>query len=359
MSEDIYRQLQGRLDRYSMGFSATASGIELKILRYLFSEDDADMFLVLSHSLETPESVASRLGKSVEDVAARLDDMAERGLLFRVKKDTGAKYGAIPFVHGLFEFQVKTLDRELAEMVETYFGEGFETAMQDGAECFLRPIPVRQSIDARHHVASYNDAVEILKSKPRIVVTDCICRKRAQVIEKGCGKPMEACFMFGSMGQYYLDRGMGREVSLEEAVTIMDQCRDAGLVTQPATAQNPSGMCNCCGDCCGVLAALNKHPKPVDLVIANHLAVIASDDCTGCEACLERCQMGALSMGEAETAEVNPDRCIGCGLCVVTCPVEAIQLVPKPEEDCRMPPTSMAEQMMLMAQKRGLLPVQK
>ena len=165
--------------------------------------------------------------------------------------------------------------------------------------------------------------------------------------------------MFGSMGQYYLDRGMGREVSLEEAVTIMDQCRDAGLVTQPATAQNPSGMCNCCGDCCGVLAALNKHPKPVDLVIANHLAVIAEDDCTGCEACLERCQMGALSMGEAETAEVHPDRCIGCGLCVVTCPVEAIQLVPKPEEDCRMPPTSMAEQMMLMAQKRGLLPVQK
>lgn len=359
MSDDIYRQLQERLDLYSMGFPATASGIELKILRYLFSEDDADMFLALSHSLETPEAVASRLGKSVEDVAARLDDMAERGLLFRLKKETGAKYGAIPFVHGLFEFQVKTLDRELAEMVETYFGEGFETAMQAGAECFLRPIPVHQSIDARHHVASYDDAVEILKSKPRIVVTDCICRKRTQVVEKGCGKPMEACFMFGSMGQYYLDRGIGREVSLEEAVTIMGQCREAGLVTQPATAQNPSGMCNCCGDCCGVLAALNKHPKPAELVIANHLAVIAEDDCTGCEACLERCQMGALSMGDAETAQVNKDRCIGCGLCVVTCPVEAIQLVPKPEEDCRMPPTSMAEQMMLMAQKRGLLSGQK
>ena len=58
------------------------------------------------------------------------------------------------------------------------------------------------------------DAVEILKSKPRIVVTDCICRKRTEVVEKGCGKPMEACFMFGSMGQYYLDRDMGRKVSL-------------------------------------------------------------------------------------------------------------------------------------------------
>jgi H+/Na+-translocating ferredoxin:NAD+ oxidoreductase subunit B len=359
MTDTVFRKLQERLDLYSMGFPATTSGIELKILRYLFSEEDADMFLALSHNLETPEAVAARLEQPTDEIAARLDDMAERGLLFRIKKDAGSRYGTIPFVHGLFEFQVKDLKRDLAEMVEQYFEEAFDKAMQDGAECFLRPIPVNQSIDARHHVASYDDAVAILKSKPRIVVTDCICRKRMQVVEKGCGKPMEACFMFGSMGQYYLDRGMGREVSLDEAVAIMDQCREAGLVTQPATAQNPSGMCNCCGDCCGVLAALNKHPKPVELVIANHRAVIESDACTGCEACLERCQMGALSMGDDETAQVDPDRCIGCGLCVITCPAEAIQLISKPDGDCRMPPTSMAEQMMLMAQKRGLLSDQK
>ena len=96
MTDTLFRKLQERLDLYSMGFPATASGIELKILRYLFSEDDAAMFLALSHSLETPEAVASRLGQPVDDVASRLDDMAERGLLFRVKKDTGAKYGAIP-----------------------------------------------------------------------------------------------------------------------------------------------------------------------------------------------------------------------------------------------------------------------
>ena len=359
MSEDIFRQLQKRLDLYSMGFPATSSGIEIKILRYLFSEEDAAMFLAMSHSLEAPDSVAARLEQPVESVARRLDDMAERGLLFRIKKEEASRYGAIPFVHGLFEFQVKDLQKDLAEMVAQYFDEAFDKAMQEGAECFLRPIPVHQSIDARHHVASYDDALAILKSKPRIVVAECICRKRTAVVDKGCDKPMEACFMFGSMGQYYLDRDMGREVSFAEAANILDQCREAGLVTQPATAQNPSGMCNCCGDCCGVLAALNKHPKPAELVIANHLAVVEEEDCTGCETCLERCQMDALSMTDDETAEVNPDRCIGCGLCVVSCPTDAIALVPKAEEDCRIPPTSMAEQMMLLAQKRGLLPVQK
>jgi Fe-S-cluster-containing hydrogenase component 2 len=359
MTETIFRRLQERLDTYSMGFPATASGIEIKILRHLFTEADADLFLAMSHNLETPASVASRLKEPVDDVAARLDDMAERGLLFRLKKDTGARYGAIPFVHGLFEFQVKHLDRQLALMMEQYAEEGFDKAMQGGADYFLRPIPVHQSIDARHHVAAYDDAVSLLKSKPRIVVAECICRKRMEVVDHSCGKPLEACFMFGSMGQYYLDRGMGREVSLDEALAIMDQCREAGLVTQPATAQNPAGMCNCCGDCCGVLAALNKHPKPAELVIANHLAEVMPDDCTGCETCLERCQMSALQMTEEGLARVDPDRCIGCGLCVVSCPADAIRLIAKPEEERRVPPTSMAEQMMLMAQKRGLLPAQK
>jgi len=359
MGESIFRRLQERLDTYSMGFPATASGIEIKILRHLFSEADAAMFLSLSHTLEIPAAVAARLNQPVDEVAAQLDDMAERGLLFRLKKDSGARYGAIPFVHGLFEFQVARLDRDLAEMMEHYAEEGFDRAMQGGADYFLRPIPVHRSIDARQHVAAYDDAVAILKSKPRIVVAECICRKRMEVVDHSCGKPLEACFMFGSMGQYYLDRGMGREVALDEALAIMDQCREAGLVTQPATAQNPAGMCNCCGDCCGVLAALNKHPKPAELVIANHLAEVAPDDCTGCETCLGRCQMGALQMDGEGIARVDPDRCIGCGLCVVSCPTEAIALVAKPEEARRVPPTSMAEQMMLLARKRGLLPAQK
>lgn len=355
MAEDIFRQLQQRLDQYSMGFPATESGIEIKILNYLFTEADAALFLALSPALETPQAVADRLGQPVDEIAAHLDRMAERGLLFRLKKETGSRYGGIPFVHGLFEFQVMNLERELAEMVEQYFEEGFEKNMQNGADYFLRPIPVGKSVDIRHHVASYDDAVEILKSKPRIVITDCICRKSQEIISQSCGKPMEACFMFGSMGQYYLDRHIGREISLDEGIEILDRCREAGLVTQPATAQNPSGMCNCCGDCCGVLRSLNRHPKPAELVIANHRAEVDTEVCTGCETCLDRCQMGALSMGDDGLARVDGDRCIGCGLCVPSCPVEALRLLPKPEAERRVPPTSMTEQMMLMAQKRGVI----
>lgn len=354
MTEDIYRKLQKRLDRYSLGFPATDSGVEIEILKELFSEEDAVMFLHLTPKLETPEEVARRVDRSVEAVAAQLNDMSERGLLFHLRKGDVVKYGAIPFVHGLFEFQVSKLDRRLAGLVERYMDEGFHGAITRGAAAFLRTVPVQRTIKVLHNVAPYEDASEILRKAGRAVVTDCICRKQKQLVGQGCDRPLEVCFMFGSMGQYYVDRGMGREVSADEAVRILTEAQEAGLVTQPATAQNPGGMCNCCGDCCGVLSSLKRHPKPAEMVFSNYFVVVDPDVCSGCETCLERCQMDAIQMDENGAAEINRDRCIGCGLCVAACPEEALQLILKPEGQRRTPPLSGFEQMAFMAERRGM-----
>ncbi len=338
-----------------MGFPEAASGIEIEILRSLFSETDAILFTHMTPFLETPDSVAQRLDRPVDDVALELDDMAERGLLFRVIKGDQRKYGAIPFVHGIFEFQVGNMGREFAEKVQVYFDEVFHEAMRRDGDLFLRTIPVNKSIDPDLRVANYDDAVEILKGLEKIVVTNCVCRVRADRMEEDCGKPLEVCFLFGSMGQYYVDRGMGRQISLNEAVEILESCHEAGLVTQPASSQNPGGMCNCCGDCCGSLAALNKHPEPATLVFSNYVAALDIGDCEGCETCVDRCQMDALIMDDSGVCELTVERCIGCGLCVTTCPSEALTLHPKPQELQRVPPETTRAQMMAMAQKRGVL----
>jgi len=353
MDKEIYRKLQERLDQYSLGFPATESGVELNILERLFSEEDAEMFLHLSPQLDTPENIARRLGLEPEGVGARLDDMAERGLLFRLKKGDSVKYAAAAFVAGIFEFQLPTLDRELAELVEQYGNEAFDKAIADGAVAFLRPVPVNRSLDVKHHVAAYEDACEIIKSAKKIALAECICRKQQGLIEKGCGKPGEACFLFGSNGQYYIDRGMAREVDVDEALMALKRAQEAGLVTQPGTSQNPGGMCNCCGDCCGVLRALNKHPRPAEKVLSNYFAAVDQESCTGCETCLDRCQMGAISLNSEELASANLERCIGCGLCVTTCPEEAIRLESKPENMRLVPPETGQKQMAFMAQKRA------
>ncbi|MCG8684607.1 MAG: 4Fe-4S binding protein [Desulfobacterales bacterium] len=355
MKDPIYRTLQQRLDTYSMGFPSTESGIEINILEKLFSIEDADLFLNLSPQLETPDQVAARMGKPIEETAQKLGDMADRGLLFSLKKADAIRYGAIPFVHGLFEFQINKMDKELARIVRQYMDEEFKDAMSFSLSNFLRVIPVHKTIESRPRVAAYEDAMKVLEKANPIVISDCACRKSAGLIDQACDKPVEVCFMLGSMGKYYLDHDMGRQIDLKEAGEILSMAHDAGLVTQPATSQNPSGMCNCCGDCCGPLTSLKDHPKPAQMVFSNHFAQVDPDLCTSCGTCEQRCQINAFLLDDTTLAKVDLDRCIGCGLCITTCPEDAIELIRKSDDQFQVPPETSFEQMMTMAQKRGVI----
>ncbi len=353
MKEDIYRRLQEKLDSYSVGFPATKSGVEIEILKKLFSEEDAGIFLSLSPALEKPEDIALRLGRPAEQLAEKLEEVASRGLLFRKKNDNELKYGATAFIHGIFEFQVMRMDLELAELINRYFNEGLAQSLINAKGTFLRTIPIAKSIPQEHHIASLDDAAEILRGAGKIVVADCICRKGKAMTGDSCGAPLEVCFMFGSMGQYYLDNSMGREISADEAIAIVARAQEAGLVTQPATSQNPNGMCNCCGDCCGVLASIKRDPCPADLVYSNNYAVVETDACIDCGECLPACHMEAIQLSEKGPTVILEKRCIGCGVCVTQCSSGAIKLKAKPAEKCRELPKNGVEQMLRMLEERG------
>jgi ferredoxin len=353
MAKEIYQKLQEQLDQYSIGFPATDSGVEIKILERLFTEEEAEIFLHLSMVLERPESVAQRIERKPEAVSGMLAHMADKGLIFRWRSGDTVKYGAIPFVVGIYEYQLKSMDRELAQLFEDYLQEAFHKNIAELGPSMLRTIPIQQSIEVFHPVATYEDSREIVKKQKLIAVADCICQVQQGLIGQGCDKPREVCFSFGSEAQYYIDLGMGRQVTIEKALEILDRCEEAGLVNQPFNVQNPGGMCNCCGDCCPVLRTIKKYPRPVELILSNYYAAVNSNECTACEACLERCQMEAISINEDDVAEVNLDRCIGCGLCVTICPTKALRLELKPEDQRYTPPAKGQELFMEMAQKRG------
>lgn len=58
------------------------------------------------------------------------------------------------------------------------------------------------------------------------------------------------------------------------------------------------------------------------------LLEINKDECIGCEACVEVCPFGALSMVDG-VAEVD-DTCTACGACLDVCPVDALSLPERP-----------------------------
>lgn len=146
---------------------------------------------------------------------------------------------------------------------------------------------------------------------------------------------------------------MGREISTQEALTILDKCNEAALVTQPANVIDPRGMCNCCGDCCPLLRTIKEFPRPAEMVSSNYYAAVTPDECTACETCMDRCQMDAIFIGTENVAEVNRDRCIGCGLCVTTCDANAIHMELKPEDQRHVPREKGQELLMDMARERG------
>ncbi|MGM0453947.1 MAG: 4Fe-4S binding protein, partial [Thermodesulfobacteriota bacterium] len=162
-----------------------------------------------------------------------------------------------------------------------------------------------------------------------IVAGTCPCRKEMKDRGLGCGKPMDTCFMFGAMARYYMDHGLGRQIDFSEAVALLSDAHAAGLVSQPATAQNPGGLCNCCSCCCSVLATLSKYPRPAEMVTATYTARVDPDLCCTCETCTDRCPMQAPAINAEGIAAIQPERCIGCGLCVAACPAGAIELVAK------------------------------
>jgi NAD-dependent dihydropyrimidine dehydrogenase PreA subunit len=352
MPDQMYFDLREQLNQYSVGFPSTESGVEMEILKKLFSPDEAELYLKLSLIPETPESVAGRTGGDADEMSGRLERMVDKGLIFRLKKGDTVRYGASPFVVGSYEYQLNRMDRDFAELFDRYFVEAFGK-QGIGEAPPLRTIPVNKAIDHAWNVAPYEDVREIVTSKSKIAVADCICRVQQGLIDAGCNNPSEVCFQFGSHADFYVSKGMARYIEQDEALRIIDSCDEAGLVPQPFVSQDAGGMCNCCGDCCGILRSVKLHPKPAERVLTNYFAEVEADSCSGCETCVDRCQMDAVTLTDAGTAFVDRDRCIGCGLCVTTCPEEAMTLRQKPESERREPPATAKEYMMQLAQARG------
>ena len=173
------------------------------------------------------------------------------------------------------------------------------------------------------------------------------------MLGQGCDHPMETCLAFGFGANFYIDNGLGREISQDEALKILHMAMDSGLVLQPGNGQNAWSLCMCCGCCCGLLKALKKMDKPATVAHTSFYAQIRSEDCTACGLCEERCPMDAITVF-GDTAMVNKDRCIGCGVCVGACSFDAVKLYQKDEQNRYVPPVDIMEMQMKISKERGL-----
>lgn len=350
---DVYQRLAQHLDNLPAGFPPTESGVELRILKRLFTPEQAAIALTMTMRPEPVEAIADRMQMETSELGPMLEKMSREGLIFRAEKNDRRLYMAAQFVIGIWEYHVNDLDPELIRDVNEYIPHLARKNWVGAKTKQLRVVPVGKSLNAEMTITPYEAAEEIIKKQSKIVVAPCICRREHEIMGNGCGKPKEVCLSFGGGAYFYEQNGLGRAITQEEALEILKTGEEAGLVLQPSNSQKPINICMCCGCCCQNLKNMRTLEKPAESVHSNYYAEVIPENCTACETCVERCQMDAITIDD--TATVNLDRCIGCGLCVPSCPTEALVLKQKETELQYTPPSNTMTTYLKMAQERGKL----
>lgn len=338
MHSSVYHTLAQRLDSLPNGFPPTEDGIELRLLAYLFTEEDAALACDLSAALETPDQIAARLGREPRPLMGQLIGMAKRGLIKAARVPGGWGFGLLPFVVGIYEMQGPRIDSELARLFEEYYQKGFAQAMTT-APSVHRVIPVERAVRVDMEIQPYESATAIVEANAAWAVIDCICRKQKALIGDPCDHPVDVCLSL-SVTPGFFDSIPGMTVlTKEKALGTLRRSAEAGLVH--TVSNNQEGLtyiCNCCTCSCGILRGI------AELGMANAVArsafVNTADPelCQGCGLCEDTCQLEALEVGS--TAVVNAFRCVGCGVCILTCPEGALALIRRPADEVLPPPVT-------------------
>ena len=354
MKENVYQKLAQHLDKLPGGFPATEDGLELRILKRLFTPEEAELAVHLNLIAEPAAVIARRAGLSTDVTQIILDEMASKGLIYDIHRPgKRPEYMGFQFVVGIWEFQVNRLNPDLIRDVDEYFERGLFKPQEWKENPQLRTIPIGESIPNRAEIMAYEQAEKLIQEHERFVVADCICRKEKQMIGEGCDKPLETCLVMGTGTYYYERHRLGRPIDKARALELLELADEHGLVIQPANSKDAGYMCFCCGDCCGVLRTFKRYPQAGTLVSSPYFAAVDDEICSACETCVGRCQMDAVQVNGH--AQIMRERCIGCGLCVTTCETGAMHLERKPEYEQPYIPKDNAENVLRLASQRGTI----
>lgn len=341
MNEDIYIQLARVLDTLPNGFPETKDGMEIKILKKIFTPEDAALFCNLRLTFETAEQIAERTGLPFEGLEDRLVAMGKKGQLFCIAMGDTRFFKMLPWVFGIYEFQLQRMDREFAELNEGYsqiYGRQFFSQTPQ----LMQTLAIEKSIPVHQEALSYEKVSTIIESGQSFLANDCVCKKEKGLLGHPCDRSTQVCLAVAPVPGIFDRSPTGRVISKEEAYRLLDKAEEEGLVHLTGNVQyGQFYICNCCKCCCGVLRAINKFGIPASLVVNSHYyAEIDPETCISCGTCSdERCQVNAIEQDE-ESYRVVPERCIGCGLCIRTCPTESIRLVHKDGKKATPPPVT-------------------
>lgn len=332
----VYQKLQKRLDELPIGYPATESGVELRILQHLFTPLEAEIAIELNLLPEPVERIYKRTKKIIEtpeELTKLLENLSKKGCIIRHTTRKGEQVYSLAFLAiGMFEFQVNRLTKEFYQDFHQYLDEAFRDELLNTKYLQLRQIPTEGSITPDFPILPYDDIRKIIQDlKGPILAANCICKQGQDLLGKPCKvtDDREICIILGNAARNYHELGRGRYIEKKELISILQKAEKDGLVVSPSATKKLFCICLCCHDCCELLTSLQLQDHPASYVDSNYYAQVNTEMCNGCGICVRRCQMNAITIiGEENEKKslIDLKKCIGCGLCVPTCKPKAMTL---------------------------------
>jgi ferredoxin len=313
-----YNELANRI---GLGQSERIAGL----FQIIADPAEADILLALPATIP---GLAQTLKRPEEEVAASMKTLFVKGVVFPSPKTDPPTY---KMSRDLIQFHdASILWPEAPQEFLDLWQDFMETEWLNVAKVFskilprpfTRVIPVGITVPARTHVLAFEDIREIVETAKSLSVTKCTCRLTAHK----CDKKLETCLQINKAADYNLARGTGRRLTKDEALEIVRQAEEDGLIHVVMNKQNiDQFICNCCPCCCQTMPILIKHNVSV-IEPSRFAAKVDPDLCTACGTCVDRCYFSAITLDDEGIATVDTAKCMGCGLCQVTCPTAAITM---------------------------------
>ncbi|MFX1538139.1 MAG: 4Fe-4S binding protein [Promethearchaeota archaeon] len=356
-STSPYKRLSETLNKIPHGFPKAKDGItHLKVLMWIFSEDEADFVSKMKLMGETVEELSTRLDIPINGLNQKLEKMVNRGLIQAINTSTGRRYALMPFIGGIYEEQLNRMDSEFAQLMKEYLEQFQEGHIFDTKPAFFRIIPIDKVIRPELIIHPFEQAKYIVEQSKSWGIRECICKEQQALLGNPCKYPKTVCLNFSKKEKAFDNHSITRPITKEQALIYLQEAEEAGLIHNSMNVQSGHYMlCNCCTCCCGILQAVSKWKYPLAYVKSNFQINVNSELCKGCEICVDRCQFDALKVIQ-DVCSINLDRCVGCGVCAITCPEEALSLVARKSPEQSPPPETLRDWMAQKAMSQNIDP---
>jgi ferredoxin len=364
--EEKFKRATGVICKQGMvQFPVSETAISIIVNAVGENEEELDLICAFRENpSQTMDQLTESSGLPPEKIEQLATSLAKKGLIFNQPSSAGIMiYRLLPLMLvGLMEykFMVKQTgseeEKELARLFEKLLEE-LRDQIQDNydtlsplfksAPAVDRTVPTRNMEDGKpikiipvdktlavsdEFVLPSQTVEEIINKFDDIAVGYCFCRQRRSMLGDHCSTdaPTLNCFTFGKSARHTIAQGFAQKVSKEEALKIMAEAEQAGLIHKafhPGSRESSpeTSICNCCKDCCDTLGLWRSGTLPM-INSTYHLSVIDPEACTGCGTCVEWCPTDAISLNEDDLAQRDESACLGCGVCSRFCPEEAISL---------------------------------